>query len=182
MAKKLCASCSDTFIGRAGAKYCSPACRQRARRAGGAAKCDKAVTDTGVASRGRRRRTGAAVGRSDSSFSGHCAEAVELLKRLDAELAENAKQLGKPLRWSASESAILELAADTIDRRSGLRQLYDESADDAKLRLKIACELRLIEAALARLLAKIKTDLPAPPSKTSRKATAAARARWDRNA
>ncbi|ORB87510.1 hypothetical protein B1987_13685 [Mycobacterium kansasii] len=113
------------------------------------------------------------------SNAGHCAEAVELLKRLDAELAENSEQLGKPLKWSASDSAILELAADTIDRRAELQELYESTKDD-KLRLKIACELRLIEAALARLLAKVKTDLPEPPSRTSRKAQAAARARWDR--
>lgn len=178
MAKSSCSSCGNGFLGRAGAKYCSAACRQRARRSRGADKCDKAaadVTDAAVATRPPRPRRRAVR----LAAAEHCAEAVALLKRLDAELAENAKQLGKPLKWSASESAILELAADTIDRRVGLQALY-ESTEDGKLRLKIASELRLIEAAFARLLAKIKTDLPEPPSKTSRKATDAARARWER--
>lgn len=176
MAKRTCSSCGNGFLGRAGAAYCSSACRQRARRSRRGDKCDNAaaaVTDTAVATRAPRRKRALAAG--------HCAQAVALLQRLDAELAENAKVLGKALKWSASETAILELVADTIDRRGELQRLY-ESAKDDKLRLKLAGELRLIEAALARLLAKIKTDLPEPPSKTSRKAAAAARVRWDRDA
>ncbi|WP_162334403.1 hypothetical protein [Mycobacterium basiliense] len=117
--------------------------------------------------------------RKRAPAAGHCPEAVALLERLDSELAENANVLGKALKWSASETAILELVADTIDRRGELQRLYESTKDD-KLRLKLAGELRLIEAALSRLLAKIKTDLPEPPSRTSRKAQAAARTRWDR--
>jgi hypothetical protein len=169
-AKKICASCENGFIARAGALYCSPTCRKRGNRARGDDKCDT-VTVT-------RTRTGAPGGRRGTAGAPHCPEAVALLKRWDAELAENSKHLGKPLKWSAAESAILELAADTIDRRAELRELY-ESTGDNKLRLKVAGELRLIEAALARLLAKIKTDLPAPQSTRSRKAEHAARVRWD---
>lgn len=192
MAKRVCSSCGNGFLGRAGAAYCSSACRQRARRSRGGDKCDTkcdnaaaAVTDTAVATRAPRRKRAAgrqadsASAGAGNSGSGHSAEAVALLRKLDTELAENAKELGKPLKWSAAEHAIMELAADTIDRRGELQRLYEAAKDD-KLRLKVAGELRLIEAALARLLAKIKTDLPEPPSRTSRKAQAAARTRWDR--
>lgn len=185
LAKITCASCTNTFIGRAGSRYCSPACKQRAHRANRNANAET-VTDTEAervtvtAGKGARFKRDPVTAKVDVT-GGHSAEAVALLQKLDAELAENAKVLGKALKWSASETAILELVADTIDRRGELQGLYESTKDD-KLRLKLAGELRLIEAALARLLAKIKTDLPEPPSKTSRKAAAAARVRWDRDA
>jgi hypothetical protein len=161
--KKSCPSCGNGMIGRSRAVYCSPACKQRAHRsrkgAGVTVAADSTVPRVG-------------------QLGGHSVDAVALLQAMDAELAENAKKLGRPLKWSAAERAILELAADTIDRRGELQSLYEATAD-AKLQLKIACELRLIEAALARLLAKIKTEMPAPQSNVSRKAAHAARVRWD---
>ena len=114
-----------------------------------------------------------------SSTDGHTAEAVGVLAGLDAELAANSQQIGQPLEWSAAESAFRELIADTIDRRVDLQALYADSVDDPKVRLKVCAELRLIETALARLLSRIKTELPAAPSLTSRKASQAARRRWD---
>ncbi|RFZ05431.1 hypothetical protein VIMS_04933 [Mycobacterium marinum] len=185
LAKIKCSSCPNTFIGRAGSRYCSPACKQRAHRANRNANAEtvtdteaERVTVTAPAGKGSRFKRDQVTAKVDVT-GGHSAEAVALLQKLDAELAENAEQLGEPLSWSAADVAIRELVADTIDRRSELKALYRSTKDD-KLRLKIAGELRLIESALARLLVRIKTDLPAAPSKTSRKATAAARARWDR--
>jgi hypothetical protein len=103
------------------------------------------------------------------------------LAALDAELAKNSEALGQRLVWSAAEAVILELLADTVDRRAALESLM-ASTDDAKIRLKVAAELRLIDAALARLLREIKTELPPLRSRTSEKASRAARTRWDRDA
>jgi hypothetical protein len=113
----------------------------------------------------------------------HTAEAQEVLRALDAELADNGEHLGldEPLEWSAAERTVRELIADTIDRRVDLQQRY-EPCDDDRLRLKLATELRLLETSLARLLKQVKTDLPAPISRTSQKASAAAKTRWDRDA
>lgn len=174
MAAKTCASCGNSMIGRANARYCSATCRQRGHRSRKAENRDTdAVT---VPSR-------ADLPVMEAAPAGHCAEAVALLAALDAELAENAQQLGQRLKWSASEAAILELAADIIDRRAELRGLY-EVTRDLKGKLKISAELRLVEGALGRLLRQIKTDLPTPPSLTSQKARRAAHVRWarDRNA
>lgn len=55
-----------------------------------------------------------------------------------------------------------------------------EAADEVKVRLKISAKMRLLEQAAARLVKEIKTDVSAPPSQTSMKASRAARTRWDR--
>lgn len=180
MAKRTCLICKNNFIGRTGAQYCSASCRQRARRSRGGAKCDtkrvSAVTDNAPAV--KRRRGSRAAGVNANVGGGRSAEAVARLAEFDAELSENAEALGQPLRWSAGERVILDLIADTIDRRCELQRLYEATSDD-RLRLKFAGELRLIEAALARLVLKIKTEMPGPLSVTSRKAQRAAKARWD---
>lgn len=162
-AMKACGNCGNEFQGRANASYCSAACRQRARRARTPRirdNCDtQAVT---VTAHGRRT-----------------AESRAVLDALDAELAANAEQLGQPLEWSAAERAVLDLIGDTIDRRTDLQARY-EVCDDGSTRLKLAAELRLMEAALARLLKQVRTELPAPPTLRSRKASHAAHVRWDR--
>lgn len=159
------------MIGQSRARYCSPACKQRAHRSRKGANRN-APRKTVTVSRSRRS---AGHGRE------HCAEAVALLAALDAELAKNSEALGQRLVWSAAEAVILELLADTVDRRAALESLM-ASTDDAKIRLKVAAELRLIDAALARLLREIKTELPPLRSRTSEKASRAARTRWDRDA
>jgi len=50
------------------------------------------------------------------------------------------------------------------------------------MRLKVSAELRPLEAQVARLLKQVRTDMPAPPSRKSMKASKAARTRWNRDA
>lgn len=54
------------------------------------------------------------------------------------------------------------------------------AVDDTKTRVKLSSELRLLEANIERLLRRVKTDVPAPLSKTSEKARRAVQVRWDR--
>jgi hypothetical protein len=105
------------------------------------------------------------------------AEGQRLIDELDAELAASAAQAGRTLSWSAAERAIIAMAADATDRRQDLAAAY-ESAGDVKDRIKIGRELRLMENAVARLLAKISTAAPAPETLRSIKARRAANARW----
>lgn len=106
-------------------------------------------------------------------------EAQRLIDELDAELAASAAQTGRTLSWSAAERAIIAMAADATDRRQDLAAVY-EKAGDVKDKIKIGRELRLMENATARLLAKISTAAPAPETLRSVKARAAANARWHR--
>ena len=46
--------------------------------------------------------------------------------------------------------------------------------------MKLSNELRQCDTAIARLLAKIKTDVPQPDSVTSMKARRAVNVRWDK--
>ena len=165
--KRVCASCGGAFIGRASARFCSPACKQRAHRS-------------------RKGRNGNAApvtvtARLASADTGHSAEAVALLAELDVELAENSAAHGliEPLEWSAAERAIRESIACTVDRQVDLWARYHASDDD-KTRLKLSGELRLLETSLARLLKAVPTDLQAQPTHRSRKASRAANARWRR--
>lgn len=107
------------------------------------------------------------------------AEARKVLAALDAELAEASAQRGETLVWTASERAILGLIGAQIDRKVWLSRTFDR-ADDAKLKLRLSAELRLVESHLARLLLKITPDIPVKPSITTTKAQRAARVRWDR--
>jgi hypothetical protein len=75
----------------------------------------------------------------------------------------------------------LGLIADAADRKADLSADYD-ACTDAKTRVRLAGELRLTETALARLLKQIHTDVPAPESRRSQMARAAALARWSRDA
>jgi len=163
-AKRTCVDCGNGFIGSPRARYCSPACKQRAHR-----------------SRKGSNRNAPSVTVLTPGRGCHSAEAVALLAELDAELAENstARGLVDPLAWSAAEQAIRESLAWTVDRMVDLRARYHASDDD-KVRLKISGELRLLETNLARLLKGVSTDLPAQPSIRSRKASRAANARWRR--
>lgn len=105
-------------------------------------------------------------------------EARKMLRALDAELADVSRRLGQPVEWSERDRAVLELIASNIDRRVDLSARYSE-AEDAKLRVKLSAELRLLEAALARLLKQVDPE-PAVQSPRSAAASRAARARWDR--
>lgn len=109
------------------------------------------------------------------------AEAQKVLDELDAELKSASRRARKTLEWSAAERAILALVASNLDRIADLRAAYAE-ASEVKVQIKLSTELRLLEQAAARLLRQVKTDLPEPDSKTTVRARAAARSRWDRDA
>jgi hypothetical protein len=106
------------------------------------------------------------------------AEAVAVLAELDAELAENSRELGEPLDYSAAERVVREMVASEIDRKVWLSEAYNGAGNDVGLRVKLATELRLTEQSVARLLKQINTDLPEPVTPTSRKARQAANTRW----
>lgn len=173
--RRKCSTCGNGFLGTLRAQYCSTACRQKAhrRRSGRDRNADRNETAVTVMSTLSAPPSGRV----------HTAEALAVLAALDAELADNAEQLGleEPLEWSAAERVLLKLIADSIDRRVELQHRYDESDDD-RLQLKFATELRLLETSLGRLLKSVKTDLPAAPSRKSQKASQAAHARWGRDA
>lgn len=100
---------------------------------------------------------------------------------LDKELAAAGAARGETLTWSAAEVAVLELICDEIDRKSALLGDY-EAAEDAKARVRLSAEARLLEGSIARLLRQIKTDIPEAPSRTTVKAQHAANTRWSRHA
>ena len=108
-------------------------------------------------------------------------EAQGVLCALNAELAATAKEAGRELVWSAAEREVLDLITEQIDRKVELAQRYDE-ADQVRVKIALATEVRLTEVAIARLLKTISTEVPVDPplSATSMKARRAAQSRWDR--
>jgi hypothetical protein len=103
------------------------------------------------------------------------AEARKVLQELDTDLAASSARAGTSLVWTAADRAILDAIAANIDRRVDLARDY-ESSTEAKVRVKLSAELRLLEGALARLLRQVQTDVPAPESQTTIKARRAANA------
>ena len=103
--------------------------------------------------------------------------AQRVLADLDAELAAAGKARGEKLSWTAAERELREMLADTIDRRTRVSGIYDK-ASDAKVLVKLSNELRQLNTAVMRLLAAIRTDVPAPESLTSIKARRAVAVRW----
>jgi hypothetical protein len=175
--KIVCASCGDRFIGRRGTAYCSGRCKQAAHR-----------SRRGASRNASRNAASAAPVRNltPEPGEGHSAEALALLRALDEEMAENSADLGltedAPLGWSAAERAIRELIASEVDRKVDLGRRLEASGDD-KVRVKLGAEHRLTTANIARLLKQISTEPPpAAPSLRSRKASHAARVRWNRGA
>ncbi|RJO80229.1 hypothetical protein D5S18_00295 [Nocardia panacis] len=108
----------------------------------------------------------------------HSPAARKLLAALNAELDAVGARLGQPIEWTERERTVLELIASNIDRKTALDAQFS-GTEDTKLRLKLSAELRLLEAALARLLKQVEPEPPAL-SQRSLKAQRAARARWDR--
>ncbi|MGO9157051.1 hypothetical protein [Mycobacterium sp.] len=110
----------------------------------------------------------------------HSAESRRIRRELDKELSAAGQRSGQTLVWSAAEKAILNRIQDTVDHIADLTIDYRD-APDAKTRVKISTELRLLDSSLVRLLKQIKTDVPAPAeSRITVKNRAAARARWDK--
>jgi hypothetical protein len=109
------------------------------------------------------------------------AEARRLLRELEKDLAASSLRQGQNVVWSPQEQAILAQISSILDRKADFLEAY-EASDEVKLRLKLSAEIRLLEQAAARLVKEIKTDVTAPQSYTSAKASQAAKARWDRAA
>lgn len=109
----------------------------------------------------------------------HSAESRRIRRELDKELSAAGQRSGQTLVWSAAEKAILNRISDTVDHIADLTIDYRDAAD-AKTRVKISTELRLLDASLVRLLKQIKTDVPSAESRITVKNRAAARARWDK--
>lgn len=105
-------------------------------------------------------------------------EGRRIRRDLDKELESASAQAGVKLEFSASERAVLDLICDHFDRISDLKSAYQD-AEEIKVRLALSTELRLLESSAARLLKQVRTDLPAPASKTSRRAQKAANTRWE---
>ena len=112
----------------------------------------------------------------------HSRAARRIRRDLEEELADSAAEAGTELVWTAADRAILDRISATVDHISDLSRDYAAAADDVKLRMKLAGEIRLLDALLARLLKQVKTEPPAEPSLRSVKAQRAARVRWDRDA
>jgi len=111
----------------------------------------------------------------------HSAAARKLRRELDAELARNAAQAGTELVWTAADRAVLERISATVDHIGDLSRDY-EAADDAKTRVKLSSEIRLLDGLLARLLKQVRTEAPQPESLRTIKARRAAAVRWSRDA
>jgi hypothetical protein len=115
------------------------------------------------------------------------AEAQRFLREMHAELQSNAEATGLTLAFSATERQTLGDVADHIDRKVELAKLYDD-AEDVRVKVALATELRLIEASITRMLRTV--DMCAPAAEddaedeamtpTQRKARAAAQSRWKR--
>jgi hypothetical protein len=89
----------------------------------------------------------------------HSSEARRVRRDLDKELAASAAASGRNLVWSAAETQVLRLISAAIDRKVDLSVDY-AAATDAKVRVKLSAEVRLLGAHIARLLKQVKTELP----------------------
>jgi hypothetical protein len=98
-------------------------------------------------------------------------------RELDKELAETGARSGRSLVWTAADREVLALIGSAIDRKCDLQRDYS-AAEDAKTRVKVSAEIRLLENSISRTLRQIKTDTPAPESLRSIKARAAVMRRW----
>lgn len=114
-------------------------------------------------------------------------EALEFLQAMDDELAANAEASGVTLAFSAAERETLHNVAHLIDRKVELRSMYRACGpDEARLKIALSTEIRLIESAITRLTNTI--DMCAPEAEESGealtpvqvKARAAANSRWHR--
>jgi hypothetical protein len=73
------------------------------------------------------------------------------------------------------------MLACTVDPRADVVAAYEAvDRDDAKNLVRLSAELRMLDAAVARMLKSLKVEVPQPMSPTSLKAQRAVRARWDK--
>lgn len=114
-------------------------------------------------------------------------EAKALLASLDEQLQQwaedHAEELGLGVDdvydWSVQDRMLLQSIARVVDRNVDLWARY-QGTDDTGLRKDLSSELRQLEKLLADLLQRVRATLPPkPPSRTSQKASAAQRRRWE---
>jgi hypothetical protein len=109
----------------------------------------------------------------------NCSEARRVRRELDQQLDAAGRAAGMTLVWSAAEREILDLIRDQINRKADLQRDY-AAAEDARTRVQVSSELRLLEGSIERLLRRVKTDVPAgPESIATIRARTAATKRWD---
>ena len=113
----------------------------------------------------------------------HAAEAQAVLADLDADLARSSTKLGKTLSWTppSARGARDDREHHRPPGRCGPRLRRACDRGDAKNLVRLSAEWRMLDAAVARLLKQVETDVPQPMSLLSVKAQRAARARWDRD-
>ena len=109
----------------------------------------------------------------------HTQAARTVLAALDRELAAAGRARGEQLSWSVADVELREMLANGYDRRARVAALWAE-ATDVKLLVRLSNELRQCDTAIARLLAKIKTEVPQADSVASMKARRAVNVRWDK--
>ena len=105
------------------------------------------------------------------------AEANRVLRALDKQLAAAGERSGINMSWTPQETETLRLLADQIDRKCELFNAY-QRAEDAKAKVVLSAELRLLEGSISRMLKTVQTDMPQPSSLRSAKARKAALTRW----
>lgn len=109
----------------------------------------------------------------------HSTEANKIRSDLRRELANASESCGLTLEFSAVEQALIRQVVAAVDRKAAL-EIDWLDATEAKLRLKLATEIRGIEGHVERMLRRIQTNIPAAASTVSAKARTAANARWGR--
>ena len=113
----------------------------------------------------------------------HSASARKIGRELDKMLAQVATATRRQLSWDATELATIALLMDGYTRRDQLQAIYEQTGDP-KAKMKVATELRLTEAQLARGLKAIQQGLAkltpkaAPTTRAGRRAQHAANVRW----
>src|SRR4051794_15752557 len=75
------------------------------------------------------RSAGIVVAGSTIHGMRHSSDARHLLRELDAELLAVSNRTGRSLVWTAQDRAVLELIADTVDRRVDLAAEYAAAED-----------------------------------------------------
>lgn len=112
---KRCAACGEPFVAkRAAAKFCGDTCRQRAKRAGGAAASEPVDSGTFAATRAALD----AVNRADTVMG---ALALALAAKIDATPGAGAAPLAKELRVTLDRALEGVAAADAMDELKARR-------------------------------------------------------------
>jgi hypothetical protein len=109
----------------------------------------------------------------------HSPEANKMRRDLEAMRAAVSQAVGREQAWDATESKVIDLIVSAIDRKCALQNDLDQAAD-AKARVKLAAEVRLTEAHIARLVKQVQPKMPkaAPSTVQGRRAQRAGNMRW----